>query len=201
MVDDEKKLPVGGGGSATSAGILFEQQLGALIGTWMLAGSSVDQRLDLGASKPVWIRFETEAPVDDILVATSANGFIAIQAKTTASLSRDLKSPFGKTILQFVRHWLACRDGDGKRHWNRPLDPSKDRLVLAVGQQASASIRLELPAALRYRSQPGGAMLTEGQSRAFENYASCVEQAWIASTTEEFTPDFPDILAPLIESR
>jgi hypothetical protein len=40
------------------------------------------------------LRFETEAPVDDILVATSADGFIAIQAKTTLSLSDDKKILF-----------------------------------------------------------------------------------------------------------
>ena len=198
MTEDTAKPPTGGGGAATSAGILFEQQLGALVGVWMLTGRPVDQGLNLGVSTPVWMRFETEAPVDDILVATSADGFIAIQAKTTVSLSRDPKSPFYKTISQFVRHWIACRDGDGKRHWNRPLDPARDRLVLAVGPQAPASIRVHLPAALRLRSQPGGALLNENQSRAFADFEACVEQTWRASTNEAYDLELPTKLAGLI---
>src|SRR3546814_11422823 len=89
------------------------------------------------------MRFETEAPVDDILVGTSAGGFVAIQAKTTASLSQDLGSLFGKTLSQFVRHGLACRDGDGTLRWNRPLDAQADRLFIAVGPQPPANLRSE----------------------------------------------------------
>jgi hypothetical protein len=53
----------------------------------MLNQSPVDHALGLGDARPLWIRFETEAPVDDILVATSANGFIAIQAKPGTQLA------------------------------------------------------------------------------------------------------------------
>ena len=86
--------PANGGGAATSSGILFQQQLGAHFAAQILSGSKLDARLGLGEASPVWLRFETEAPVDDILVATSADGFIAIQAKTTLSLSDDEKNLF-----------------------------------------------------------------------------------------------------------
>lgn len=193
-----ERLSAGGGGAATSAGILFQQQLGALVGTWLLGERPFDQRLALGHAKPLWVRFETEAPVDDILVATSAGGFVAIQAKTTASLSRDLLSPFGKTISQFARHWLACRGGDGSLHWNRPLDPLTDRLVLAVGRQAPATVREDLPAALRLRAQPGGGILTDAQTRAFDDFESCVAQAWATATTDPFEPAIAETLARLV---
>jgi hypothetical protein len=156
MTDVPLKIQVGGGGAATSSGILFEQQLGSLFGAWLLAGQPFDGRLALGDAQPLWLRFETDAPVDDILVATTMDGFVAVQAKTTASLSRDSNSPFGKTIAQFVRQWLACRDGDGQRHWNRPLDPVRDRLVLAVGREAPATVRVDLAAALRLRWRRSG---------------------------------------------
>lgn len=198
MAAGTRETTVRAGGSATSAGILFEQQLGAMFGALMLAARPVDQRFNLGSAVPVWIRFETEAPVDDILVATSEGGFIAVQAKTTASLSTDLKSPFGKTISQFVRHWLACRDGDGKRHWNRPLDPTMDRLVLAIGRQAPASIRVDLRDALRLRSQAGGGVLTQAQDRAFGTYARTVELAWNSATSEAYDPEIAIQLARFI---
>lgn len=177
---------IGGGGAATSAGIRFQQQLGALISTWLLAGDRFDQSFRLGAATPEWIRFETEAPVDDLLVKTSDGGFVAIQAKTTASLSDDAGSPLGKTIAQFVRHWHVSNQGDGSMEWNRPLNPTHDRLVLAVSPQASAQIRYDLPAALRLASQSGGGALNNAQKRAYEVFAFHVERAWGSITRAPF---------------
>lgn len=59
---------VSSGGAAAAAGIGFQAQLGALFGLQLLAQVPVDHVLELGAAVPVWVRFETEAPVDDILV-------------------------------------------------------------------------------------------------------------------------------------
>lgn len=195
---DKMQTPRTGGGAATSAGILFQQQIGALMLTPMLAGRRLDARLELGEARPVWVRFETEAPVDDVLVATSADGFVAIQAKTTASLSRDPDSPFGKTIAQFVRHWLATHQGDGTHQWDRPLDDARDRLVLAVGPQSPANIRVHLPAALQLAVQSGGGHLNQAQTAAFDDYAASVEAAWTRATTEAFDPGFPAKLAKFI---
>ncbi len=144
------------------------------------------------------MRFETEAPVDDILVATDAGGFIAVQAKTTASLSRDPASAFGKTVDQFVRYWLACQEGSGSLRWNRLIDPTVDRLVLAVGPRAPADLREELPAALRLASQPGGGALTARQQRAFENFAVCVEFAWTKATAAPYDAAFARVLAEVV---
>lgn len=194
----ENESPRTGGGAATSAGIEFQQKVGGLIGAGMLAGRPVDGRLELGGATAQWIRFETEAPVDDILVATSMGGFIALQVKTTASLSSDPKSPFGKSVGQFVRHWLASRDGDGKLQWNRPLDPRMDRLVLVLGANSPENIRVHLPEALRLRSQPGGGQLTKAQAIAFEAFSECVAQAWTTATTARFDPGFPTTIAAFV---
>jgi hypothetical protein len=175
---------VGGGGAATSAGIRFEQQLGALISSWILAGDRFDESFQLGGATPEWVRFETEAPIDDLLVKTSDGGFVAIQAKTTATLSDDVGSPLGKTVAQFVRHWLVSNQGDGSMEWNRPLDPARDRLVLAVSPQASAQVRDDLPAALRLASQPGGGALNQAQQRAYEVFTTLVERAWGSITKD-----------------
>lgn len=189
---------VGGAGAATSAGILFEQQLGGLIGSWLLSQRPFHSAFGLGEAAPLWMRFETEAPVDDILVATSAGGFVAIQAKTSVSASRDLASPFGKTVAQFVRHWLACRDGDGSLQWNRPLDRQKDCLVLAVGPETPGGIRGVMAEALRLAAQPGGAALNEAQTRAFGNFAACVEQAWAETTADPYDSAIATTLAGFV---
>ena len=186
------------GGAATSAGITFQQQVGALFGAGLLSEERVDKRLNLGSAVPVWLRFETEAPVDDILVSTSNDGYIAIQAKTKVSLSRDLTSPFGKTVSQFVQHWIACRDGDRSRGWNRPLDPARDRLVLAVSAHAPATIQVNLPAALQRRAQPGNAGFTVAEQQALDAFDSCVDQAWKSVTSEEPAPELLNQLAELV---
>ena len=164
----------------------MQQQLGALISSWILAGDRFDESFRLGAATPEWVRFETEAPVDDLLVKTSDGGFVAIQAKTTAALSDDAGSPLGKTITQFVRHWHVSNQGDGSMDWNRPLDPARDRFVLAVSPQASAQIRYDLPAALRLASQSGGGALNDAQQRAYEVFASHVKRAWESITKDPF---------------
>ena len=186
------------GGAGASAGIRFEQQLGALLSLLMLRERPFDGRLELGDARPLWLRFETEAPVDDLLAATSAGGFVAIQAKTTVNLSPDPTGGFAKTIEQFVRHWLSCQAGAGENEWDRPLDPSVDRLVLAVGPTAPASVRVHLKAALRNRGQPGASPLTQDQLHALAVFDTCVEQIWPRVTIEPWDPQFPTQLGALV---
>lgn len=164
----------------------------------LLAQRPVDHSFGLGTVVPVWIRFESEAPVDDILVATSQDGFIAVQAKTSVDLSSNPKGGLAKTIQQFVRHWLECRDGDGADIWNRPLDPARDRLVLAVGPSAPSSIRLDLPAALRSLSQPTPIALNQSEAKALEVFKSCMDAAWAATTSEAMPAKLLRELAALI---
>jgi hypothetical protein len=189
---------IGGGGAATSAGIRFEQQLGALFSSWILAGDRFDDSFRLGDASPEWVRFETEAPVDDLLVKTTDGGYIAVQAKTSASLSDDLGLPLGKTIMQFVRHWVVTHQGDGSMEWNRPLDPARDRLVLVVSPQASVQVRVDLPAALHLVSQPGGGALNQAQKRAYRVFSSLVERAWASVTKSPFDNRLLSELATLV---
>jgi len=180
---------IGGGGAATTAGIRFQQQLGALIASWILAGDRFDPAFDLGAARPLWIRFETEAPVDDLLMETSEGGFVAIQAKTNAGLSSDPESPFGKTVRQFVRHWYEANRGDGSRRWNRSLNPMIDRLVLAVGPDASREVRLILPEALAISAQAGGGVLNQAQREALAKFRAVVEEAWTRTSSDTMDPN------------
>lgn len=186
------------GGAAAAGGFLFQQRVGALVATAIVSRSRLDDRLGLGAAAPVWLRFETEAPVDDLLVATDRDGYVAIQAKTTADLSTAPRSPLARAVGQFVSHWLTCRDGDSSLGWNRPLDPSRDRLVLAVSNQASEGVRIDLPAALRIRRQPGSGLLTQAQQQAFDAFSLCVSQAWSSISSAPFDAQLVQELAKLV---
>lgn len=108
------ELNVGpGGGAAAAGGFGFQSQIGASFALSMLNEQPVDYALGLGDARPIGIRFETEAPVDDILIATSSGGFIAVQAKTSLELSAGPGGGLAKTVEQFVRHWrVAATDRD-----------------------------------------------------------------------------------------
>jgi hypothetical protein len=90
-----------------------------------------------------FLRCQTEQPVDDLLVGTSSGGFAFIQAKTSVNLSADSNSELGSAIAQFVSQYIANAShkyGKG-RPWERPLEPSKDRLVLVTTSNASSKVR------------------------------------------------------------
>ncbi len=184
------------GGAAAAGGFRFGQQLGTHFCAMVLSQRPIDDSFGLGNSIPVSVRFETEAPVDDILVRTSVNGYVAIQAKTSLTLSSRLDSAFGSTILQFVRHWLACRDG-GTQPWQRKLKPDIDRLVIAVSARAPATIRDDLPSALRKLANNQSAPLSKRTQHAANSFGSCVEKAWRSSTAEAFDESFVATLAQL----
>lgn len=178
-----------GGGDATAAGVNFQQSLGALFGLWMLTDAPVDRRLQVGGAKITEIRMETEAPLDDALAMTSDGGVIAAQAKSTLSLSENLTSEFGQTVDQIVRQWLLSQNGDGSLGWNRPLNQTKDRFVIAVGPGSPATTRIHLAKALEARRQPGRPILTDQETKALEKFDACVRAAWRAATTEPLTEE------------
>ena len=177
-VSDRLTNRKGGGGSAASRGILFQQRLGTLFAAWLLSERPIDGRLRLGNVKVVSIGMETDAPVDDILALTSGGGYVVVQAKTGLSLSANPGSRFRETITQFVRHWLECAEGEGEHGWDRPLDAALDRLVIAVDSTTRVTVRQDLPAALEHLRGQGHSTLSARKRRALDVFRTCVEEAW-----------------------
>jgi hypothetical protein len=114
----------------------------------MLTESFGDEQLGLAPFKAKSIRFESDAPLDDIAVETDQDGWLLVQAKTKLSLSQSLTSEFGKTAQQIVRQWHAGLVGTGARGWDRPLNVGRDRLIIAVGPGTSQTITTDLAKAL-----------------------------------------------------
>lgn len=130
----------GGGGNATTSGVQFQAGVGALFAARLLAEAKLDDLLGLADAHIRSIRFETNAPVDDILIETDQGGFVAIQAKSSISLGSKLNSVLGSVVDQFVRYWLVTREGDNIEPWARPLDKSRDRLLLVHGPGSGSGI-------------------------------------------------------------
>ncbi|WP_315767589.1 MULTISPECIES: hypothetical protein [unclassified Bradyrhizobium] len=192
-------LLAGGGGNATSSGVLFESGVASYFGAAMLAEKNIDRFPDMTPGVPVIVRMETEAPVDDILVETSAGGFIFIQAKTRVDLTPGSESPFGKTVEQFVRQWLVCASGSGDRNWNRPLDHVRDRLVLAVGPASSNSVKTDLKRALEAKRAQASAPLPQNQQAAFDRLAKTIGEVWLTSSASAPTEADVTALTRLID--
>ena len=176
----------------------FHESVGTLCAAWLLSGRAIDGRLALGAAMVSSVAAEADSPVDDLLVATSAGGYVAVQAKTGLSLSDRRDSRFHETIKQFVDHWLAGARGEGDLGWDRPLDPGLDRLVVAVDPTTASTVRHDLPAALRYLREPGSAALADDKQRALDVFRSCVEGAWSDATGDPPNPGFAAELAQVV---
>lgn len=162
-----------GGGDATAAGVGFQAKMGAWLASHLLAERPLDAIL-MGRRLQS-LRFETEAPVDDILVETKV-GWIFIQAKTSLSLSITSRSDLAKTVDQFVRQWLACSTGDGGSGWNRPLQPGRDRLLLALGPRASRNLSVNLAQGLSALQKSESAQLSKAKSAAVHKFYGLIER-------------------------
>lgn len=132
------------GGSATHAGIRFQDQVAGLLSVHVLADAPVDFFGLPSGVTPTSIELETSAPVDDILVGTSATGFCFVNVKKGVTTSTKSDAPLASVIDQFVRLWIACQSGRSTRSWQRPLDLSKDRVVLVTGGDRSTTFAASL---------------------------------------------------------
>ena len=193
---NDNSLFAHGGGNATASGVIFQAKLGAFFTSFLLA----ERRLvsNLTGEKPLSIRFETEAPVDDILVST-AIGNIFIQVKNRLTLSNSPNSELAKTAEQFVRQWLACSTGNGDRNWNKPLHPDRDRLLLAVGPNAPKTLTTTLAEGLDAHQSTRSAPLTKAQLSAVETFCKHLRREWKKFKGQQATDQDIDSICNLVK--
>lgn len=178
-----------GGGAATASGIDFQNRVAAWLAVRILAEEE---------SQPLWnwdarstlsfIRCETEQPVDDILVGNSDGGFGFLQVKHKLSVTKGAGSTLASAIGQFVRQFQrpAISAVAPSRPWDRSFDSTRDKLVLAIGRESSASATIHLPAVLSKVREASAdrpfapAQLNEEQSAILATLRSHVEASWNA---------------------
>jgi len=172
------RLHAKGGGHATAAGVSFQASVGAVFAVQMLTESFGDEQLGLPPFKPKSIRFESNAPLDDIVVETDQGGWLLVQAKTTLGLSSSLESEFGKTAEQIVRQWHAGLAGNGSRGWDRPLAIGHDRLIIAVGPSTPQTVTIDLAKTLSSLRAQAAAPLPAKQRSALSKLSVTLKRAW-----------------------
>lgn len=141
----QNKIYASGGSAATQSGTDYQNRVAAWAAVAILAEGDASLHWKLPShTRLQYIRCETEHPVDDIMIGTSDNGFIFIQAKHSMSLQKGAKSDLASSIEQFIRQFTVYRNTRGKQPWERPLNDKTDRLVLVTGPKSSATIRENL---------------------------------------------------------
>jgi len=138
---------------------------------------------------------QSNAPIDDLNAYTSEDGIIFVQAKRTVSLSTSQTSQFAGALDQFVRQYKECETVVPGSEWARPLDPTRDRLVLTTRSASSSKITEILPRLLRLlRDRAGQNTLSQVATSAAEReVASATEKnlkrSWKAAYGKHPTPE------------
>lgn len=176
---DRDYLLASGGGNATAAGVRFQSAVGAWFASWAVCSRTIAPGFRLTDAKIRRLSFETESPLDDILIETTQDGFIFLQAKTTLNLSKTLESPLGEAADQIVRQWIACGQGNSTREWDRPLVAGRDLFLVAFGAGSAGTVSNDLAVALdRTRESGGRAVLPDSQREALAKFQLLLEAAW-----------------------
>lgn len=181
------------GGSAAHAGFGFQDNVAAFLATHVLADAPVELLgLPLGVT-PAGISLETAAPVDDILVSTSAGGRCFFNVKSTVTNQKTPGSPLALAINQFVELWIATRCSDSSVGLERSLDRELDRMVLIAdpGRSASFSQSFEkILARISFRSSLGPVdeiAATKAERSVYETVRGHIKTASLDHRGEEFT--------------
>src|SRR5262245_29535733 len=142
------------GGAGGGGGFTFQDAVASWAAVGVLAEQAISPRWELTATVSYTeIRCEADLPVDDLVVVTSVGGGVYFQSKRGLTRSENESSSLASALNQFVRMFHAQRPKlGGPRAWDRPLDPSKDRLVLVTNAPAPHWVCEDAPALLhRFR--------------------------------------------------
>lgn len=197
--------PSSAGGAATSGGVGFEDRVSAWFATLMLADEEGAVPFDLPETTRVkTIYAQVEEPIDDLVIETAGpdgDGFLFIQAKRGESPSSVTSKDFRETLDQFVHQWIVRPTPVKEKTtpWDRPLDPERDRFVLACGKRAAGTIGEKFPRLLARASSSAATLQRLARNKEEEKLLGHVLQtlrdSWQAHTSAAASDD--DLLAIL----
>ena len=127
---------------------------------------------------------ETGFPVDDVGVSLTNGGFILVQAKSGMRRLDPRAADLRSAVDQLVHAMISGLDVNGIAV--RPVDVTRDRLVIATSHDSSQSFHVLGRVCGRLRDHPPsapvlGAGVTEDGRNALEALLAVVETAWTAA--------------------
>lgn len=193
------------GGRAEAAGGGYETLVAAWYCVRILLSRLAHPLFDLPANtRLLTLRSQSGEEVDDVNCRTSDDGVVLIQVKRSVGLTTGETSPLAKALDQFVRQQKAASEHLSDAVLGRPLDPVRDRLVLATRSTAPTKIKGALTRLLRgLRDQPDEALLSDiALSDEERKVAGVVEthirRSWLAAYGSAPTPPAIGALLRLI---
>lgn len=168
-----------GGGAGPAAGVTHQGWVGGLFTAIGLDQAPVDKRLQLAEESISDVRLETDSPIDDLILLTTAPGRLFVQAKTNISLAAGKSGEMVKTIDQFIRQWRLCSEGKNARGWDYPLNKDRDRFVIAVGAETPDRVGIHLAKALLRRREGASPHTTpKNQRDALADFTALIKVSW-----------------------
>ncbi len=177
----------GGGGRAEASGSNFEVRVQAWYCVLMIAEGGAQPPHDLTPdTRLVSVACQAVMEVDDAVARTSADGWIFAQAKRRVNLSALATSPLASSLDQFVRQYKACHEASSDAQPPRPLDHTRDRLLLALGSASSSNVKTILPNLLRsvrhgVAVSLGAAARSAAETEVATTVETCLRQSWNAA--------------------
>lgn len=186
------------GGPAAIRGFGFQHSLAAWAACGVLAERAMSPRWGLPSDVSfTFIRCETEQPLDDLMIGTSSGGHILCQITTDIWRSNQEDSKLARSLEQCVRQFHAYSDRSGNKPWERPLDPIRDRMLLATDEDAPQWFRVSLPLLLaRFRQDSSLRTLSDAANTEDDRVTAAVLQAHITriwSATTGAKPSAPEL--------
>lgn len=188
--DIDRGAAASAGGARAASGLAFQAEVFAWWATRAVAG--VTPGFGLGPFVTVEaVGCETGFPVDDVGVALCGGGFILVQAKGGMRRLDARAADFRAALDQVVN---AMTGGLRAGVDLRPVDVSRDRLVIATNQDSSQSFDALGEVCARLRDHPASmplisAATNNAQRRALATFITLVEASWAAASGDEPTED------------
>lgn len=175
----DRPAPMRAGGKAVEAGMDFQAAVATWFAVYLLVRMPVGGRFGINNNAvPVSLRLETGAGLDDIEVAQSDGGVIAVQCKTNATMGTGPQAALPKTIRQLVG-WFA----DETNAHGLP-DLTRNAALIAVRSDASSTLDV-LEAGLRAFDYGGSWNVTlrqrnQADQGALKTFSTLATDAWTA---------------------
>jgi uncharacterized protein YidB (DUF937 family) len=168
------------GGARAAGGLMFQAEVFA----WWAAHAASEIAPGLGLDPAVRIDAvgcETGFPVDDVGVSLTDEGFILVQAKSGMRRLDPRAADLRSAVDQLVRAMINGLHLNGAVV--RPVDVTRDRLVIATSHDSSQSFRLLEKVCGRLRDHPPSAPVlsagvNEDGRKALEALLTVIETAW-----------------------
>lgn len=135
MSSEESQTKNSGGGRANSGGVDYQSRIAAYFCVKILAEREIPPAWDLSLNEALeTLEAETKNEIDDLLIRTSNNRKIFINAKHKLSNTSSETSELGKAINQLVNQFLKTLESNSQ----------EDRLLLITSSNSSETIKVHL---------------------------------------------------------